>query len=461
MRQRRFFLKLYGWSAFLIVMAIVPASFYLMGLENHQDVAKKTFAVSAIASLVIILFDYFLLRKLTRPLVLLRNSAQKILHGQPCLEVPIDSGDEMGELAKILIGLERRLNERQETTGLDQKKLMALLSSLVEGVIAIDVNEVVVHINEAAGEIIECSIGECLYKPVWEAVSIPEVARVFSDTLTKNNEQAAEVILVRRHWQKVVSLHAVPWRDEAGHVMGAVMVLHDLTPLKKLERIRQEFLGNVSHEFKTPVTAIQALVETILDDPDMKPEDQKNFLQRIKAQSDRLGKLVNDVLTLSRLESARTSLKKEPVNLVGTVRQCVENLEVMAQKKSLKVKLEVPLGSVMIIGDAQTLVQCIDNLLDNALKHSSDGGEVVIRLSKKGGQAVIEVSDNGPGIEPIHLGRIFERFYRVDKGRSRDAGGTGLGLAIVKHVAQAHGGSVSIESEPGKGSRFFVNLPVL
>jgi two-component system phosphate regulon sensor histidine kinase PhoR len=258
----------------------------------------------------------------------------------------------------------------------------------------------------------------------------------------------------------VVEMHASPLRDGDGHLVGAVVVLHDITELGRLEAVRRDFIGNVSHELKTPITAIRGLVETMIDDREMDQEIRDRFLGRISEQPQRLSTLVTDLLALSRLESEGAPLERSLVDLRDVVATAARGLLSSAEELGVVVEVESPDSPLYIRGDEEILRQVASNLLDNALKYTPAGGRVWLRLHEDRALAVLEVEDTGIGIEPEHQARLFERFYRVDKARSRELGGTGLGLSIVKHVALVHGGDVSVESAPGRGSTFRVTIPL-
>ena len=253
--------------------------------------------------------------------------------------------------------------------------------------------------------------------------------------------------------------------DEIGKLAGALNQMAEsardrMSELHRLEQIRRDFVANVSHELKTPIAAVRGLVETIIDDQEITDENRERFLDKIHNQSMRLSAIVTDLLTLSRLESGNEVLETISLDLSEVVRSTVTSLGQAAEERNIRVEILLPEGPVRLLGDEDALSQVTSNLLDNALKYSPRGAEVWIRLRQENGKAVIEVQDQGVGIEPRDRDRIFERFYRVDKARSRELGGTGLGLSIVKHIVLAHGGEVDVESSPGAGSTFRVFLPV-
>jgi two-component system phosphate regulon sensor histidine kinase PhoR len=226
-----------------------------------------------------------------------------------------------------------------------------------------------------------------------------------------------------------------------------------------LERIRSDFVANVSHELKTPITAIRGIAETLVDDPAMAGETRSRFLERIKEQTRRLSDLVVDLLTLARLESEEGHLPREPIDVRGPARAAAR--AVFPDRDELPVRFEESLPeAVMVLGDGEALEQAVGNLLSNAARYTPAGGIVRLRVVARDGMALVEIEDTGIGIDPVHQRRIFERFYRVDKARSRELGGTGLGLSIVKHVCRAHGGEVSVRSMPGSGSTFTMRIPL-
>jgi len=285
-------------------------------------------------------------------------------------------------------------------------------------------------------------------------------ARRFSAPLTAMTS-VAEAMAQGDYDQKL----SITRSDEIGKLAGALNQMAEsardrMSELHRLEQIRRDFVANVSHELKTPIAAVRGLVETVIDDRKMTDEDRERFLAKIRNQSMRLSSIVTDLLTLSQLESGNGMLETGLLDLCEVVRSTVTSLAQTAEARNIRVEVRLPEDPVRLLGDEDALSQVISNLLDNALKYSPRDAAVWIRLRKENGKAVIEIQDRGVGIEPRDRDRIFERFYRVDKARSRELGGTGLGLSIVKHIVLAHGGAVDVESSPGAGSTFRVLLPV-
>jgi two-component system phosphate regulon sensor histidine kinase PhoR len=249
--------------------------------------------------------------------------------------------------------------------------------------------------------------------------------------------------------------------DGSGRTMGAVVVLNDVTRLRRLEEVRQDFVANVSHELKTPITSIKGFVETLLDDPAPSPDNVRRFLQIVEKQANRLDAIIEDLLSLSRLEQTKgaATLKIEQAPVLPVINAAVELCQHQADLRAIRIHVECAQELAARL-NPPLLEQGLVNLINNAVKYSEDGQAVLIRAGEEDGMLVINVVDEGTGIHANELDRIFERFYRIDKARSRDLGGTGLGLSIVKHIAQAHAGSVSVISTPGEGSTFTLRVPL-
>lgn len=352
--------------------------------------------------------------------------------------------------------LARELQDSRSVLAAEREKLGGILTSLAEGLIAIDRDERVLHLNERAIGLLEIQTPEPLGKPLWEITRLPELAETASAAMAENQGVDRSVIKPGAR-DRVLELRATPLRI-AGQVRGAVVIIDDVTQLRSLETMRRDFVGNVSHELKTPLTAIRGLVETLLDDPETAPETRGRFLEKTLRQAERMSLLVSDLLSLSRLESG-DALERSPLDLRAPVAASVRALQPTSEAKNIQVVIKMPQRALWIDGDEEALRQAVTNLLDNALKYSPEGAAVTVEVGEKANRAQIAVSDQGPGIERHLQERIFERFFRVDKARSRELGGTGLGLAIVKHVAQAHGGEVELESAPGRGSTFSILVP--
>ncbi|MCZ6795675.1 MAG: ATP-binding protein [Planctomycetota bacterium] len=373
-------------------------------------------------------------------------------------DVPEDP-DEVGRLSRALGRIATLLRERQDIYTKGHSQLLAVLGGMVEGVIVVDPDEKIVHINEAAQRILGTNSPGGTRKWIWEFTEIRALIDAVARAVRQAVEVRGEIQIPGEAKDQFIEFNASPLRGERGEPAGAVLVLHDITRLRQLEHVRTELVANVSHELKTPVTAIRGLVETLHDDDSVDSELRKRFLGKALSQCQRLSTLVTDLLTLSRLESVPDFLERHPVDLGAVINEVAHSLHGTAQRKGIAADVSLPERIVEVLGDTEALHEVVANLLDNAIKYTPEGGRVEIRLETRRGRAVLEVEDTGIGIGSRHQERVFERFYRVDKARSRELGGTGLGLSIVKHIVLSLEGQVSVESIPGQGSTFRVDLP--
>jgi two-component system, OmpR family, phosphate regulon sensor histidine kinase PhoR len=339
----------------------------------------------------------------------------------------------------------------------EQSKQQALLDSMVEGVLLLDPQGRVEHMNPALVRLFGLN-GEIRNKPVAEAVPLPGLAELAQRTVQQGRLTDQELELPGE-FPKTLQVNAVALRDPDRLLAGTLFVFHDLTQYKRLGEQRREFVANVSHELRTPLSLIKGYTETLLGGAKEDPETSTRFLQIIDKHADRLTFLIEDLLTISKLESGQVIMNLQPTNLHEVAAQVVDDLRVKAAERATQLRNEVP-EALRIHGDGDRLQQVLSNLVDNAIKYGRPGGRVVVG-ARSLHEDIVEawVADDGVGIPAEARERIFERFYRVDKGRSREQGGTGLGLSIVKHIVQAHGGDVRVESEPGRGSCFYFTLP--
>jgi two-component system, OmpR family, phosphate regulon sensor histidine kinase PhoR len=337
------------------------------------------------------------------------------------------------------------------------KLFEATLDEMREGLLVVDNDMRVVASNPAAHRLFNLVTGRLESQRLTELTRNPAIYSAFHDAL-KGNERSGVVIETHSPTRRVFDLRVVPLGNSEGTTTaGAIGVFFDITQLERLERVRQEFLSNVSHELKTPLTAIVAFVETLeagaLDDR----ENSERFLEIIRKNAARMQNLIDDILELSAIEGGNVSVRAEEIELNPLINDVIMSLAAKASSRGITVKNEVPPDTLVFV-DPRRLEQMLTNLVDNAIKFNRDGGVVTIGC-EAGARTRILVKDTGEGIPAQHLERLFERFYRVDRARSRDMGGTGLGLAIVKHLARAHGGEVRVSSQLGKGSTFEIDLP--
>lgn len=384
--------------------------------------------------------------------------------GSPAPQGEAGSGDELARLEVFLEENEARFLEQVEQLKAERNRLTAVLGGMVEGVVAIDRDRRVLHLNAVAANWFgragpELAVG----RPIYELSRQPEISGALIEAMEKRTQVSRTFGLVRLAGEERnrFELNASPLlssRRDDEVVEGAVAVIHDITELERLESVRRDFVSNVSHELKTPLTAIHGYVETLLEADPIDGPTRGRFLRKIRRQSNRLSALVADLLTLSRIESS-TEPPEKILDLRSPAGEVLNLLAPASEERGLELVAEFPESAVEVLGEEEAIRQALSNLVDNAVKYSSAGGRVIVRLQARNGRAVLEVEDEGPGIASEHLDRIFERFYRVDRARSRELGGTGLGLAIVKNVARRHGGGVEVESERGRGSTFRLWLP--
>jgi two-component system phosphate regulon sensor histidine kinase PhoR len=386
-------------------------------------------------------------RSVTRPLRRLRDASQAIARGErPVVDTRGD--DEVGDLARALRGLEESLAERIGALERERSETAALVAAMVEGVIACDARGAVVTSNPAARRMLGFRDGEPL--PRVAEVLRPRAAQAaIAGALAGTPTQALEVDVGAR----TLLLSAQPLQGG-----GAVLVVHDLTEIRRLEVVRRDFVANVSHELKTPLTVVRGYAETLLGDEP--PADvRRSFLSIILASAARMQRLVDDLLDLSRIESGGWTPQPERVALGPQVEQAWEDVTRANTSGDRAFTVDLAPDAAEVEADPQALRQVLGNILDNAARYTPARGAVTVRARRSDRSVVIEVSDTGPGIPSEHLPRVFERFYRVDSARSRELGGTGLGLAIVKHLVEAHGGRVEAESRLGVGTIVRVTLP--
>ncbi|MBK8179584.1 MAG: PAS domain-containing protein [Planctomycetes bacterium] len=443
------------------VVGYVRVSVPLSELEARLDRMRLLVLTGGgVGVLICFVAAWFLAQRLGARLCEMIDLTGAVGRGDYSVSVDPSGSDELGELGRALNGMCRELKTRTDTIVSDRNKFIAILGSMVEGVVAVDRDDRVVHMNEVAGRLLRAAPSESVGKRIWEVTRLVEVSEILDQARRTHGETDAEVRLAQANGEARIELRATPLLDGAGQVAGAVVVLHDVTELRRLEGMRRDFVANVSHELKTPLTAIRALVETLIEDRDMESPTRERFHVKIRDQTARLSSLVADLLTLARIESQAAPRERRPMDVRAVVRECAASLAPSAQKGGITLAVHAAAEPVVVEADEESLRQIVDNLLDNALKYTPSGGRIEIRALASEREARIEVADTGIGIEPRDLERIFERFYRVDKARSREVGGTGLGLSIVKHLTISLGGGVSVESQVGKGSTFRVTLPL-
>jgi two-component system phosphate regulon sensor histidine kinase PhoR len=395
----------------------------------------------------------------TRPVVEMQAIARRMSEGQFAVRAPVRSVDEIGALGRALNVMVGRLREQLESVEAERAKATAILDGMVEGVIAVDAHEAILLMNERARAIFGVGAGRGEGKPFQEVVRNAELHEVFRDSHAPDGGALQRELRLRHPADRTLRVSAVPLALSGGGT-GVVMVLQDVTELRRLEAVRTEFVANVSHELRTPLTAIQGYLETLLNGALEEREHARRFLEIAFRHTERLGRLLNDLTDLSNIELGKVSLRLSPVRVSEVVASVIDIVNAKATAGRVGLVTDVRPPDLTIHADHDRLAQILINLVDNAVKYTPENGWVTVRArALDDGRVELMVRDTGVGIPRADLPRITERFYRVDKARSRELGGTGLGLAIVKHLVLAHGGDLAIESEQGEGTTVRVALP--
>jgi len=439
------------------VMGVARLALPLTELKRQQhsilNVILLGFAVAFILSLAL---NFWFSHRAIKPLQQMIRIGRKMTGGDFSERVRIKTKDEIGELAGTLNLMAVELSEKLAQITEDRTQLQTILSSMIEGVMAVDRQGKVMLVNDALSRMFELGI-PFIGKPHFEVIRDHELNDFIQEVLSSKEEKRKEVSFIRPREQDIMIQSALVEKEGRGAVF-ALFVFHDITELKRLEKVRKDFVANVSHELRTPLTSIKGFVEALKDGAISDPEQSVRFLSVISQHTDRMNQIISDLLQLSLIESKGFELKSEPFSVKELVEEVVDSLKRSAEKKSQNLEISIISGVQKVVGDRYRIGQALTNLVDNAIKYTPEKGSIRIEFRDKGEKMEIVVIDNGTGIPPQDLSRIFERFYTVDKGRSRELGGTGLGLSIVKHIVEAHGGTVQVQSQMGKGSEFSFTL---
>jgi two-component system phosphate regulon sensor histidine kinase PhoR len=398
-------------------------------------------------------------RRISRPIERLKQGAGYFIRGDFNYRLPASGIEEIGSLNESMRDMAQQLHARINTITQQRTEIEAILTSMIEGVIAVDADERIIIMNNAAAKMFGCDLSTVQGRSIQEAVRNSHLQQFVSETLSGEKPVEKEIGLSTGE-ERYLFGHGTLIRDVEGKRIGALFVLSDITRIHRLENIRKDFVANVSHEIKTPITAIKGFVEILTDNSTKDKQDVKRFLEIIAKHVNRLEAIIDDLLKLSRIEKdAETEgIQLMTSGIKDVLESAIQVCKALADSKGIEMSVFCDEALTARI-NPPLLEQAVVNLLDNAIKYSDEKRPVTIQAKHDEKEVLIHIIDNGRGIEQEHLTRIFERFYRVDKARSRRLGGTGLGLAIVKHIIQAHGGHVSVTSAPGKGSTFTIHLP--
>ena len=442
------------------IQAIVRTSVPVTAIdETLKSIYAKLLWAGIIISICAAIISLAISKKISQPVEQMTEVAKHFASGELNLKLPISNTAELAELANSLNEMARQLNSRIDTITEERSQIQAILSSMIEGVLAVDSTGHIVSINKAAADLLSINVSKSQGLSIEEAIRNPQLQEYIKSTLENNQTNKTDYFILNDGGRSLQLLGSA-LTDNKGNNNGAVLVLHDITRTRQLEEIRRDFVANVSHELKTPITSIKGFVETLLDGAVNEPGQARRFLEIIAKHSDRLNAIIEDLLSLSRLEedSEKRRLSFEETKIKPTLTSAIELSNVKADQKNIRVELICD-DKITAKINSPLIEQAVLNLIDNAIKYNQENSEILVSAQRKNDEIIIIVTDQGCGIGKEHLERIFERFYVVDKGRSRKLGGTGLGLSIVKHIAQVHGGYIQVESTIGKGCTFKIHLP--
>lgn len=388
----------------------------------------------------------------------LQNAAHRFARGELGYRVSVSRPAGPVGLAATLNGMAEQLHQRLKTANQQRRESEAILASMVEGILVVETTLKIRSLNDKAASLLGTRADRARGQYLHE-VAGAEQLETFAREAVERNEPMERTLVVDHGEPSYYQVHSSPLEAEAGRARGMLLVLNDITRIKRLEDMRRDFVANVSHELKTPVTSIRGFVETLLDEEIEDPAQRERFLRIVLRHSSRLQTILEDLLSLSRLEQADHTIPRDLVNLHTLTARVQEGVERQAQERSMRILPSIT-GDPVVSVNANLIEQAVVNLLDNAIKYGRESTNITLGFVHERDTLLIEVTNLGPPIPESSLSRVFERFYRVDKARSRSFGGTGLGLAIVKHIAMAHGGSVTVQSDLTAGTTFRLHLPV-
>ena len=470
------------WRITFIFILLISAALICVGMYLLRvGIESRFLTVDLVAvGLVSVLLCYWMLGNVLAPFEEARDSVRRLANKDNVVVTSVAHKDEIGEFIIALNALSMRLQETQAELQREKEKSEAMLTRMADGIIVTDVSGRIVLFNPAAERIFGIPAQRALDKTVTDVFMDYDLSTMLARALGQGVPQTGEV-KVERPQEGTLDVFVTLVETEGGQGHGAVIVLHDLTEIRRLENVRRDFVANVSHELRTPVASIRAMAETLLMGAKDDPEAAQQFLETMLKETERLSSLLDDLLELARIEAGKREPRKVDLNVRELVETVLNKLRPHAERKQLTVTVDVP-DNLTLRADPDAMQQILVNLLDNAIKYTPNGGNVRVKGEGRGRKGkegedngslpflpplspsfpcvVLSVSDTGVGIPREHLLRIFERFYRVDKARSREMGGTGLGLSIVKHLVESQGGQMTVESEVGRGSTFTVTLPL-
>lgn len=438
-----------------VIRASMPAAEMAQSLNHiYLELALECLFIAVLAAAVSLYVSY----RINRPITAMKEGAVRFAAGDLDHRLAVPDSEEIGGLAEALNSMAAQLDDRISTITSQKNELEVILSSMIEAVVAVDNDGRITRINTAAEKFFGVEGRAVQGMRLAEAIRNSKLNRFAEDTLEATEPVERDIVFIGSP-DRYIQAHGTTLQDARGNKTGALLALHDVTRLKALENVRRDFVANASHELKTPLTTIKGFLETLKDGALDDPKSAQRFLDIIIRNTDRLTSMTEDILSLSRIERQQEQgeILLERAELRPLMESAIKACEKKAREKRISVEMTCD-DRLIAHMKPSLLEQAIINLVDNAIKYSGPGTTVIVRADKNGNNVSLSVEDQGRGIEKEHLERIFERFYRVDKARSRREGGTGLGLAIVKHIVKAHRGTIEVESEPGIGSTFTIHL---
>ena len=459
--QRMYYLAL-PMTAGNQIRGVVRLAIPLTILEARtRDLQRAVGIAFGLAFAVSVALSVLLARGVTRPLSAMAAVARQLAGGSLGQRIRTTSHDEVGVLGSTLNQMADQLESKIREVSEDRTQLLAMLASMIEGVMVLDCRGKVLQVNPALEQMLMVQGAEARGRAHWEVIRHHELNELVTRVLQTRENCGGEMTATASG--RTLRVEASVAGGQRENEACAVLVFHDITAVRRLEKVRKDFVANVSHELRTPLTSIKGYVEALLDGAKDDPEQTLRFLEIILKQTDRLNLILDDLLQLSQIESGQVLFKRDPISLSEVVDRTVALIKPLADKKGHTVTVAMPADLPPVLGDPERLAQVLTNLLDNAVKYTPANGSIHVTGHLAGDlpQRMVElrVTDTGLGIPEADRPRVFERFYRVDKARSRELGGTGLGLAIVKHIVEGHGGRVWVEGNQPIGSRFVVWLP--
>ena len=428
-----------------------------------KDIGVIFVSSSLIAIVLVIIITFLISQGITKPIAEMKKQTEKIAEGNYTGEVKIYSDDEIGQLGQAINDLSFKIKEAQESTESERQRLDSVLRHMSDGVIATDRRGRIVIMNTAALDILNLKSEKVIGIPLLSILPLDEKV-TFRELLETQQERL--IHLEEDGEDSIVQCEFSVIQRESGFISGLVCVLTDVTEQQKIDRERRNFVSNVSHELRTPLTSIKSYTEALVDGAWENKEIAPGFLKVIETETDRMMRMITDLLNLSRMDQNRLGLEKEFINMNELVVHIVNRFEMVLQsepyrEKNYRILTDITQRDLWVELDQDKITQVLDNIINNAIKYSPDGGRIIVRLMETHTDIIVSVSDEGLGIARKDIPHLYDRFYRVDKARSRAMGGSGLGLAIAQEVVQLHGGKIWVNSIENKGSTFFVSLPYI